>query len=198
MLKKLNSKHIAFCEEYVKNFRNATKAYAMAFKVEETKSSTRASASKLLKDELIQKEIRKQEQELTETGLDNGLPDIIKFLLDVIHTDSTDLSYQITTTKTVKKADGSYEDEPVQHIFLKDKKDLTPEQRRVIKDYKETDRGSKVITTYDKQWAIEQLLKIQVMLTNNDGDTDINALISDVFKDFTEEDKKKALENIKK
>lgn len=66
MLKKLNSKHYIFIEEYIKNSYQGKKAYLKAYKSKNDQIASKG-ANRLLKEALILEEIERQEDKYVKT-----------------------------------------------------------------------------------------------------------------------------------
>ncbi len=180
MINKLNAKHIAFVEEYLKNGRNAAKAYGAVYKCDSRSQNARTQSSKLLKDVLIKNEIHRQEKEIEEESK-LELMDVLFFLKNVFSSDVCDYVKPVTKTKFVKDADGNIVETEYTDTEYVDVDKLTDTERRIIKKIKKSDRGAIDIELYDKMDALNTICKLLGFLDKDSQDKVINAVIDTSF-----------------
>jgi phage terminase small subunit len=183
-MNELNKNQKAFCQEYMKNGMNGTKAYMKVYKTKD-EDKAGASASRLLGNVKIQEYIKSLQEKLEDKAIVTA-EEIIKELKAIAFVDRTNIS-KIQNNLLLEKDNGIKYYEP--QVIFNDTDNLTEEQRKVISGYKKTQSGF-AIETYDKVKALEMLGKY-IGMFNDKQDITINNNVENPYKNLTEEELKK-------
>lgn len=177
----LNKNQKVFCQEYIKNGMNATRAYIKVYKLKDENKAA-ASASRLLRNVNVQEYLKELQSKLEDKAIIT-VEEILKELKAIAFVDRTDIT-KIQNNVLLKKEDGTEYLEP--QIIFEETKKLSPEQKKIIAGYKKTNSGF-AIETYDKLKALELLGKY-VGLFNDKQDINVNVNIEDYLKKVEDKD----------
>lgn len=183
-MNELNKNQKAFCQEYMKNGMNGTKAYMKVYKMKD-EDKAGASASRLLGNVRVQDYIKSLQDNLEKKALVTA-EEIIKELRAIAFVDRTSLS-KVQNNLLLEKDNGIKYYEP--QVIFSDTDKLTEEQKKVISGYKQTQSGF-AIETYDKVKALEMLGKY-IGLFNDKQDITINNNVESPYKELSTEELKK-------
>lgn len=139
--KALTPAKIKFCEEYVGNGGNATRAYLAAYPHIKNKASANSNCQRLLKDQSVQDYIWSLQEDLRRHS-DVTKQEILHFITSAMRVDIRDFL-------TVK--DGK--------IQWKDSDEWTNEMAMLVEDVRETKNGIS-LKLAGKEWSVERICKM--------------------------------------
>lgn len=153
---KLNDNQTNFCEQYVANDYNGTKAYQLAYN-EENKNVAAGAASKMLRDIRIIDKIKEIEGDYRvighRLGIDKKL--ILKKLLDLL-----DAKKQVFFNgKEVGVANDNASANKALETLLKIMGDFAPEKKDITLDIDEDSRDLSKLTKEERQELRDKILR---------------------------------------
>lgn len=174
----LSNNQKLFCQEYIKQGMNATKAYMQVYKTK-TEESARKSASRLLTNVDIKNYIAELQSKVEDKAIVK-IEDIVKELYDIAFVDRTKIS-KLTTEKVTDEETGKVYER--RYLDFADTDKLDEKTKKAIASYKHTATGIS-IETYDKLKALELLGKYmgmfkEPMIDASNSNVSINIELTD-------------------
>lgn len=139
--KAMTPARIRFCEEYVQNGGNATRAYLAAYPRVTKDVTAKADGYNLLRDPSIQEHIAYLQEDLRRHS-EVTRQEVLQFVTSAMRVDIRDYL-------TVKEG----------KVTLKDSDEWTPEMARLVEGVRETKHGI-ALTLAGKTWSVERICKM--------------------------------------
>jgi phage terminase small subunit len=187
-MNELNKNQKAFCQEYMKNGMNGTKAYMKVYKTKD-EDKAGASASRLLGNVKIQEYINSLQKELENKAIVTA-EDIIKELSIIAFSNGSDFA-KVEKQKVIVgySKDGIPIEREIKIADIYETKDIPEDKRKAISNIKQTKHGLSV-ESYDKVKALELLGKY-IGMFNDKQDITINNNVENPYKELSTEELKK-------